>query len=64
MLEPVTGVKGELIAGGEDVLVGGEERLEQLFQGKEDTTIADPTRVTRLAKYAVIQATETLIMRS
>lgn len=63
MLELVTGVKGELMAGGEEAN-GGEERLEQLFQGKEDTTIADPTRVTRLAKYAVMQATETLIMRS
>lgn len=63
MLELVTGVKGELITGGEEAN-GGEERLEQWFQGKEDTTIADPTRVTRLAKYAVMQAKETLIMRS
>ena len=63
MLELVTGVKGELMAGGEEAN-GGEERLEQWFQGKEDTTIADPTRVTRLAKYAVTQAKETLIMRS
>jgi hypothetical protein len=42
-------MKEELIAGG-GVANGGEERLEQLFQGKEETTIADPTRVTRLAK--------------
>lgn len=48
-LEVATGMKEELIAGG-GVANGGEERLEQLFQGKEETTIADPTRVTRLAK--------------
>lgn len=38
-------------------------QLGELFQGMEDTTKADPTRVTTLATYAAIHVMDTLMTK-